>query len=75
MKTLSIREARAALGHLDELLEANGDLVLTRHGRPIARILPITGRRPMPSHQDLRAATPLLPEGSEELLRQDRDER
>jgi prevent-host-death family protein len=75
MKTLSIREARAALGHLDELLEASGDLILTRHGRPIARILPIAGRRPVPSHRDLRAATAALPEGSEVLLRQERDDR
>jgi len=75
MKTLNIREARAELGRLDALLEDEGEIIITRRGRPIARIQPMRQRRPRPTHAELRAAMPRLDVGSEVLVRQDRDER
>ena len=41
MKNLNIREIRHELAHLDELLAREGEVILTRHGKPIARVLPI----------------------------------
>lgn len=42
MKELTIREMRANMGRLDELVAAEGELVISPRGRPIARISPMT---------------------------------
>ena len=76
MKDLSIREARQSLTHLERLLEEEGELVITRRGRPIARVVGIGERKPvMASHRKLREKTARLRRGSEELVREDRDAR
>ncbi len=75
MKTLSIREARQALSDLERLLAAEGELTITRRGKPVARVIPVSGPRPMPSHRALRASMPRLRTGSEHLVRRDRDGR
>jgi antitoxin (DNA-binding transcriptional repressor) of toxin-antitoxin stability system len=74
MKELSIREMRASLGQLDRLLEREGEIVLTRRGTRVARLLPMKQNRKLPSHRDLRKRMPLL-SSSAELVRADRDER
>lgn len=73
MSTLSIREMRAALGRLDEILASEGEVLVTRRGRPVARLVPVHATGRMPSHADLRARMPRLKVPSEVLLRQDRD--
>ena len=73
MKKLTIRKARAALTHLDKLLDREGEITLTRRGKPIARVLPFGGKRTMPSHRDLRSAMPRLRRPSQRLIRDDRD--
>lgn len=75
MKKLSIREVREALAQLDELITREGEVVIMRRGRPIARLLPIRAKRPMPTHADLRASMPRLKKGSEQYIRAERDER
>jgi antitoxin (DNA-binding transcriptional repressor) of toxin-antitoxin stability system len=75
MRELSIREMRAELGRLGKLLETERELVITRHGQPIAKVLPLGPRRSRPSHADLRASMPRLETGSEVAVRADRDER
>ncbi|MFY9975132.1 MAG: prevent-host-death protein [Chromatiaceae bacterium] len=75
MKELNVREMREAIGRLDTLVEDAGELIVTRRGKPIARILPVTRRVPRPDHAELRARMPHLGIPSEELIRQDRDER
>ena len=74
MKALSIREMRASLGRLDELLDEEGELIVTRRGKEVARVLPMTPKRRLPSHRDLRARMPLVL-SSAEIIRVDRDER
>jgi antitoxin (DNA-binding transcriptional repressor) of toxin-antitoxin stability system len=74
MKELSIREMRSSLGKLDDLLEKEGEIVLTRRGSRVARVLPIKAKRQLPSHRDLRQRMPLLTP-SADLVRVDRDER
>ena len=73
MKQLTIRQMRNALTRLDQITAEEGEIVVTRRGRPVARLLPIRARRRMPSHRDLRASMPRLRVGSEVLVRQDRD--
>jgi prevent-host-death family protein len=75
MKTLGIREVRAALSHLDDLIAEVGEVVVTRRGRPVARIVPIRPQRGMPSRAEFRASMPRMKVPSEVLVRQDRDAR
>ena len=75
MLQIGIRQMRAALSRLDELLAREGEIVITRHGKAIGRLLPPESNAPPPSHADLRAAMPRLEVGSEVLLRQDREQR
>ena len=74
MRELSIREMRASLGRLDELLDEEGEIIVTRRGKKVARVSPIRPKRRLPSHRDLRARMPLV-RSSAEILRADRDER
>ena len=75
MKTLSIREARAAMSKLDRVLAKEGEITITRHGRPIARVVPPRPRSGMPSNDELRASLKPMKVGSEVLIREDRNRR
>ena len=75
MISLSIREMRAALTRLDEILTREGEILVTKRGRAIARLVPVRPAASMPSHADLRARMPRLTVPSEVLVRQDRDGR
>jgi prevent-host-death family protein len=75
MKTLSIREVRKELAQLDRLVSREGEVVVTRRGQPIARLLPLRSKRRMPSHSDLRGSMPRLRKGSEKHVRAERDGR
>ncbi len=75
MKAISIREMRSELAHLDQLMDKEGEVIVTRHGKPVARLLPLKGSRAMPDHAALRARMPELKTPSSSLLRQERDER
>lgn len=75
MRKMSIREMRAELGQLGEVLDREGEVVVTRHGKPIARVLPLGAPRRRPSHDELRASMPRLERGSEDVVRADRDGR
>ncbi|MGD0958473.1 MAG: prevent-host-death protein [Methylomonas sp.] len=75
MKHLNIREMRSCLGKLDKLVEEEQELIITRNKQAIARVLPVNAAKKRPRHAELR----LLQHGgamtSEDLIRQDRDER
>jgi prevent-host-death family protein len=78
VKALNIREIRQELSHLDELLAREGELLVTRHGKPIARVLPISPAKPpliMPSNAALRAKMAYLEVPTATLIREDRDAR
>ena len=74
-RSLSVREVRAALPRLEEVLREVGEITVTRHGQPVARLLPIRVRRAKPTHADLRASMKPLRQPSERLVRADRDGR
>lgn len=75
MQTLNIREVRAVLGELETVLDASGEITITKRGQAIARILPMVGRRKRPGHEELHDLTEPLQTPSEKLLRDSRDER
>ena len=75
MQHLSIREMLSSLWQLYHLLEDAGELIITRHGKAIARILPVCRQKKRPSHSELRRSMPYFNTPSEALIRRDRDER
>ena len=75
MKEISVQEMRALLSRLEEELRKEGELVLTRRGKPIARIQPLDGEMPRPSHADLRKMLGRRFAPSASIIREERDER
>ena len=75
MKSLTIREARQSLTHLDRLLEAEGELTITRRGKPVAHVTSVGRKREMPSRKSLRESMPRMKQGRERLVREDRHDR
>ena len=75
MQTLSVREMRNQLGKLDKLLAKEQEIIITRHNTPLARILPIKGKKRRPDHKSLRDSLPYQDIASEILQRMDREER
>ena len=75
MRSLSIREIRAALSDLENLVEQEGELLITRHGKPIAKIVPLQARKNLPSHKEFRDSLPFQEVPSAVLIREDRDAR
>jgi len=72
VREMSIRELRAHLSTIDDVVEREGEVVVTRHGRAVAKVVPVRPRSEAPSHADLRAAMPPMQRPSEELIREDR---
>lgn len=78
MKTLGVREMRASYGALETALKEEGEVILTHHGKPFARVLPIdapTTPQQMPSNAELRAKMKPMKTPSAVLIRKDRDAR
>lgn len=75
MKNLTIREARKALSHLDKILDAEGELTITKRGKAVARVVQLVKKTPIPSHRDLREKMVRMKKGSQEIVRMDRDAR
>jgi prevent-host-death family protein len=73
MRTMSIREFRDSLSTLDEIVNKEQEILVTRHGRALARVTPVTPCRSAPSHADLRAGMPCQTVPSEVLIREDRE--
>jgi prevent-host-death family protein len=59
MKTAGIREARQGLSSLVAEVRKGREIVLTEHGRPVARLAPLRDETPSAfrSHRRFRAAT------------------
>jgi hypothetical protein len=66
---------RSLLGKLDELVEEQQELIITRNKKEIARVLPIQVKKERPTHAQLRQLTRRGEISSAALIRQDRDER
>lgn len=75
MQRISVREMCIQLGKLDALIEKEHELIITRHNKPVARVLPIKEKQLRPSHKALRDRLPFQETGSEVLQRCDREDR
>ncbi|MCK9388316.1 MAG: type II toxin-antitoxin system prevent-host-death family antitoxin [Sulfuritalea sp.] len=76
MKSITIREAREGLSHLEQMFADNDEVIVTRRGEPVARILPIKPAKPkFRSLAAFRASQkPLNPPLSQTVI-EDREER
>jgi prevent-host-death family protein len=76
VKSITIREAREGLSHLEQMFADNDEVIVTRRGEPVARILPIKPAKPkFRSLAAFRASQkPLNPPLSQTVI-EDREER
>ena len=76
MKSITIREAREGLSHLEQMFADNDEVIVTRRGEPVARILPIKPVKPkFRSLAAFRASQkPLNPPLSQTVI-EDREDR
>lgn len=77
MLRVSLAEAKAHLSELLDKVEAGEEVIITRHGREVARIGGIApGKKPIPFDElaEFRKKMPRLRTSSAKLIRQMRDE-
>jgi prevent-host-death family protein len=75
MVTVTLVEAKARLSELLDKVETGEDVVITRHGRPVAHVTAVRQpKQPVRSLAAFRARMPRLPKPSAVLLREMRDE-
>ncbi len=75
MVTVSLVEAKAHLSELLDRVEGGQEVVITRHGRPVAQLSALAQpKRPLPSLASFRAKMPKLRKPSWVLVRELRDE-
>ena len=75
MATVTLVEAKTHLSKLLDKVESGQEVVITRHGRAVARLLPVSRpKQPVRSLAAFRARMPRLRKPSAVLLREMRDE-
>ena len=75
MNTVSLAQAKAKLSEILNRVESGEEVVVTRHGRPIAYISAVRApKKPLKSLAAFRATMPRWSKPSATLLREMRDE-
>jgi antitoxin (DNA-binding transcriptional repressor) of toxin-antitoxin stability system len=75
MLTVTLVEAKTRLSELLDKVAAGEEIVITRHGRPAARMGAISApKQPVPDLSSFRATMPRLRKPSHVLIREMRDE-
>ena len=75
MVTVTLVEAKANLSKLLDKVESGEQVVITRHGKPVANISAVAPpKQPIPSMAAFRARMPKLKKPLSETLRELRDE-
>jgi prevent-host-death family protein len=77
METVSLAEAKAHLSQLIDKVESGEEIVITRHGRPVARVTAAEQpKKPLDLEAlaELRKKMPPWSKPSSELIREMRDE-
>lgn len=75
MKKVSVRDMRAMITNLDDAVATEGEILVTRRGKPIARVVPFRKTREVPSHAKLRNSMGYMKKPSADHIRADRDAR
>lgn len=75
VQTVSLAQAKACLSELLDKVEAGEEVVITRRGKPVARLSEAVCRRmPLKDLAEFRSTMPKLGRSSVERLRELRDE-
>jgi prevent-host-death family protein len=75
MRTINLADAKTHLSELVTQVASGEEIVITRHGRPIARLAGLDKtKQPLASRARFRAKLPKLQQSSADLLREMRDE-
>lgn len=75
MLTVTLVEAKARLSELLDKVAAGEEVVITRHGRPTARLAAVSPpKQPVPDLSAVRAKMPRWRKPSHVLIREMRDE-
>ena len=75
MTEVSLAEAKAKLIALVDKVEAGEEILITRHGKLVARLGPVVpSRQPLPSLAAFRKTMPKSLHTTAALLRRERDE-
>jgi prevent-host-death family protein len=73
--SIPLAEAKAHLSQVLDRVEAGEELVITRRGKPVARVVPVQQAVvPLPSLAAFRAQFPKMQRSSTEVIRAIRDE-
>ncbi|WCE93441.1 type II toxin-antitoxin system Phd/YefM family antitoxin [Acidithiobacillus ferriphilus] len=73
--SIALAEAKAHLSQVLDRVEAGEELVITRRGKPVARVIPVRQPVvPLPSLAAFRAQFPKMRRSSTEMIRAIRDE-
>ena len=75
MKTLTVREAREGLSHPDQMFADSDEVLVVKHGEPVARILPVEPKRRVRSLRTFLESQPMQTVPSEDILAAEREER
>ncbi len=75
METVSVAGTKAHLSKLLDRIEKGEEIVVTRRGKPVARLTPIRPRKsPLPALAEFREQIPPLKTTGSEVLQMIRDE-
>jgi prevent-host-death family protein len=75
MGAVNLAEAKAHLSELVTKAVGGEETIITRRGRPVAKLVPVTmPKKPVRSLAAFRAALPTAQKSSAELIRELRDE-
>lgn len=75
METISVADTKAHLSELLNRVEKGEEIVVTRRGKPVARLSPVKSRRkPFPSLAEFRSEIPPLKTTGSEVLRMIRED-
>ena len=77
MRTAGIREARQNLSALLDEVKKGREIVITEHGRPVAKLVPADQRRGkgVPDLSAFRRSTPILDPPLSATITEDREDR
>jgi prevent-host-death family protein len=75
MKKVSLRELREISPRLEKILAKHGEIVVTRRGQEVARVVPARQPIDFSAHEALRRSMAFQAVPSEVLVREDRDSR
>ncbi len=73
---ISVKEARSKLSSLVDTAEQGGEVIISRRGKKVARLVPLSKKKSLPSLKKFRASIRVTGEPlSETVLRNREDDR